>query len=283
MATLPPRPHPDNASTGACRLDGGSSHRATLPAMPKPTEFHEAMARALTGLVPAFQTYDETGSTNDDARALAREGAAHLTTVVADVQTAGRGRRGRSWIARPGDALLASWVIRPTMPVEQWSVLPLIVGVACVEAVRARTGVDAALKWPNDVMVGERKLGGILVEAEPPAFAVAGVGINSAATVFPEDLRTPPTSLAIEGASRLDRADLLAAILRSCADLLGDPEASLARYRGVCATLGRRIRVERAQGNPIEGVARDVDASGALLVDGERVSTGDVVHLSDAG
>ena len=189
------------------------------------------MARALNGLSPSFTTHDETGSTNDDARELARDGAPHLTTVVADRQTAGRGRRGRTWIAQPGEALLASWVVRPAIPVEQWSVLPLIVGVACVEAVRARTKVDCMLKWPNDLMVGERKLGGILVEAEPPRFAVAGVGLNATATDFPDDLRTPPTSLAVEGAMRLDRADLLAAILRAFADRLGDPVDALARYR----------------------------------------------------
>lgn len=245
--------------------------------MPKPTEFHEAFARALAGVVPGGVTLDETGSTNDDARALAREGAPHLTAVVANAQASGRGRRGRAWMAEPGEALLASWVVRPPFPVERWTLVPLLVGVAAAEAVRARARVDATLKWPNDVLVGERKLAGILVEAEPPSFCVAGLGLNVSQTAFPPDL--PATSLALESAVRLDRADLLAAVLRRFDEALREPEGALERYRALCSTLGAAVRVERGGGDPVEGVAERIEPDGALVVAGRRLHAGDVVHL----
>lgn len=245
--------------------------------MPKPTEFHAAFARALRDVSPKAVTLDRTGSTNDDARALGREGAAHLTVVVAQEQTAGRGRLGRTWVAAPGEALLCSWVVRPALPVERWTVLPLLAGLAAVEAVRARTGVEAGLKWPNDLLVRERKLGGILTEAEVPAFAVVGLGLNVSTQRFPEDL--PATSLALEGALRLDRADLLARILANFDASLADVEGALERYRAACVTIGRSVRVERSDGGVVAGVARAVTGAGALDVDGEQVAAGDVHHV----
>lgn len=252
--------------------------------MPKPVEFHEAFARALAGVSPRAVTLDETASTNDDARALAREGAPHGTVVAADAQTAGRGRLGRAWWSRPGEALIASWVVRPALPVEAWTTIPLLAGVAAAEAVRARAKVEVGLKWPNDVTTGgARKLGGILAEAEVPHFVVVGLGVNVSQVAFPAELREIATSLALEGAVRLDRADLLAATLARFDEALADPGAALDRYRALCVTLGRGVRVERPSGEPLEGVARDVDATGALLVEsgGETVAvaSGDVVHL----
>src|SRR5438067_2702099 len=130
--------------------------------MTKEQDFHLAFRRALAGVSPRIVTLDETGSTNDDARALARAGAPHMTVVVADAQSAARGRLGRSWIVDPNQALNASWIVRPDRPVDQWTVIPLLAGVAAVEAVKVRTHVEARLKWPNDVLVGARKLAGIL-------------------------------------------------------------------------------------------------------------------------
>jgi BirA family biotin operon repressor/biotin-[acetyl-CoA-carboxylase] ligase len=245
--------------------------------MPKPTEFHEAMAAALTGISPRAVTLDTTRSTNDDARALARDGALHLTVVTAQHQTGGRGRRDRTWHAEPGKSLLATWVVRPSLPAERWTLLPLLAGVATVEAVRARTRVEAVLKWPNDLMVAERKLGGILAEAEPPAFAIVGLGLNVSQQDWPEGLNA--TSLAREDAVRLDRADLLAEVLRRFDAALGDLEGSMTRYRDLCVTLGRTVRVERTGAPPLEGVATDVDARGALVVDGVAIAAGDVAHV----
>jgi BirA family biotin operon repressor/biotin-[acetyl-CoA-carboxylase] ligase len=251
--------------------------------MPKPTEFHAAMARALEGISPKLVTLDETGSTNDDARALARDGAPHLSVVTADSQTAGRGRLDRTWTAEPGAALLASVVLRPATPVDRWTTIPLCVGVVVAEAVRARTGVPAVLKWPNDVLVDERKLGGILVEAEPPSFAVVGFGINVNQTGFGGDLVAVATSLAMHGAIRLDRADLLATVVARLDDALRDEASTMERYRSLCETIGRRVRIERAAAEPLEGAAREVDPSGALVVDADvgtlSVPAGDVKHL----
>lgn len=250
--------------------------------MPRPSGYLELIERALEGTGARAIVLDECGSTNDEARAHARDGAAHLTVVIADHQTAGRGRLARTWTSEPGTGLLMSVILRPALPVERWTLLPLLTGVAAARAVRHRARVPAALKWPNDLMVGARKLGGILVEAEPPAFAVVGLGVNVSQTAFAPDLEDIATSLAHEDAVRLDRADLLGWTLRYLTEALGDPEGSLDRYRRMSATLGRQVRVQQHDAE-IEGEARDIDARGALLVDTSDgvvvVTAGDVLHV----
>lgn len=258
--------------------------------MPRPTSYAEAIERALAGTAARAILLPECASTNDEARALARDGAEHLTVVVAEHQTAGRGRLARTWTSEPGAGLLMSVILRPTLPVERWTLLPLLTGVAAARAIRHRARVPAALKWPNDLMVETRKLGGILVEAEPPAFAVAGLGINVSQTTFPPELAgtadggfgNSATSLACEESVRLDRADLLGWTLRYLAEALDDPEGSLDRYRRMSATLGRQVRIEQ-QGRDLRGLAQDIDARGALLVQTaggvEIVTAGDVVHI----
>jgi len=252
--------------------------------MPKPHDFHTAFERALFEVSPRAVTLDGTDSTMDDARALARDGAPHLAVVVADFQSAGRGRIGRTWVSPPGLGLHATWIVRPDLPVERWTTVPLLAGVAAAEALRARAQVDATLKWPNDLLVGARKIGGILVEAEPPAFLLVGLGINVSHREFPDELASIATSVALEGGRRLDRADLLAATLKNFDAALDEPDGALRRYRELCGTLGERVRVERVNADPIEGVARDIDERGALLVDdgtpgGTLVASGDVHHL----
>jgi BirA family biotin operon repressor/biotin-[acetyl-CoA-carboxylase] ligase len=250
--------------------------------MPKEQDFHLAFKRALSDVAPRAVTVDETGSTNDDARALARAGAPHMTVVVADTQSAARGRLGRTWVSDPRQALNASWVVRPETGVDSWTVIPLLVGVAAVDAVRDRTDVQAVLKWPNDVFVGPRKLAGILTEAEVPDFVIVGLGMNVLQTSFDAE-RAGATSVAIEGGRRLDRADLLAATLVGFREALGDPAKALDRYRERCATLGQTVRAERASGDPVTGFARAIDDAGALVLetgDGDmRIASGDIVHL----
>lgn len=250
--------------------------------MPKPVEFHAAFARALAGISPHVVTLDVTDSTNDDARALAREDAPHLSVVVANGQRAGRGRLGRAWMSEPGLGLFASWIVRPALPVERWTIIPLLAGVAATDAVRSRTHVEVSLKWPNDLVVAGRKLGGILVEADPPRFCIVGLGANVSHLRFADEIGQIATSIALEGGLRLDRADLLAATLRAFEDALGDPDAAMVRYRERCTTIGQKVRVERSDGTTIEGVARSVAGDGALIVDGAAVQSGDVVHLRPA-
>ena len=178
------------------------------------------------------------------------------SVVVADHQSAGRGRLDRRWEAPPGTALLASCVVR------RHPLLSLAAGVAAAEA----CGGGVRLKWPNDLMLDGRKAGGILVEVLE-AKAVVGIGINLTAA--------PP------GAAMVDqpRDELLERLrLRIAVWSVADSERVLRRWRELSVTLGERVRVE-LPGRVLEGVAQDIDSTGALIVDGEHVSAGDVIHL----
>jgi BirA family biotin operon repressor/biotin-[acetyl-CoA-carboxylase] ligase len=239
-----------------------------------------------------------TGSTNADLLAAAGTGAAEGQVLVAEEQTAGRGRLGRPWSSVPGASLTFSVLLRPVpVPLAQRGWLPLLAGVATATAVRSVAGLDAGLKWPNDVLAGERKLAGILAEQSPDAAAVVigiGLNVNTPADALPPP--TPgglaPTSLLAEGAAA-DRADLLLTLL----DQLGrwytafrsDPDAVrsglLDAYRALCVTLGQAVRVSLPGGRELTGTATDVDADGHLLVAPDpggppvRVSAGDVIHV----
>ncbi|NKZ05716.1 biotin--[acetyl-CoA-carboxylase] ligase [Actinomadura latina] len=271
---------------------------------------HEgALRRALVrdgGLWREVRVVDETGSTNADLAARAKEGAPEGTVLVTELQTAGRGRQGRTWTAPPRSGLTFSMLLRPVVPVPRLGWASLLTGVAVAMAVRRMTAwsqtgdgflgdaadvaVDARLKWPNDVLVGDRKLAGILVEKVEDGIVI-GVGLNVGLRA--EELPVPAaTSLAIEGAPLSDRAPLLRAILREFATwyrewtaLDGDPEASGLRtaYRDLCTTLGREVRVEMPGDQRLVGTARDVDGTGRLLVAGtageSAISAGDVVHV----
>jgi BirA family biotin operon repressor/biotin-[acetyl-CoA-carboxylase] ligase len=175
---------------------------------------------------------------------------------VTDHQSAGRGRLDRRWETPPGTALLASFVVTPH------PLLSLAAGVAAAEA----CGPGARLKWPNDVLIEGRKAGGILVEMSA-AKAIVGVGINLT--------WAPP------GAARVDQSrDVLldALIERLGVWVSATPAAIAQRWRELSDTLGRRVRVELA-GRVLEGVAQDIAEDGSLIVDGERVSAGDVIHV----
>ena len=182
------------------------------------------------------------------------------SVVVADHQTAGRGRLDRRWSSPPNSALLASFVLEPG------PLLSLAAGVAAAEA----CGPEVRLKWPNDLMLRGRKLGGILVEVSGGK-AIAGIGINLTSA--------PP------GAARLDRPrdELLDALREKLSSWASaPPDRILARWRQLSITIGRRVRVEMP-GRTFEGVAQDIADDGSLLVDGERVSAGDVIHLKQPG
>ncbi len=234
-----------------------------------------------------------TGSTNAD---LLSRGGPEGQVLVAESQTAGRGRMGRSWISAPGASLTFSVLLRPTsVPAPRRGWLPLMAGVAVACAVRDVSGVAAVLKWPNDVLAGSRKLAGILAEQSGDA-VVIGIGLNvatpaDALPVSPAGL--PATSLLVEGAA-VAREALLAGILRELerryAAFRDDPDPEraglLTEYRALCATLGRSVRVELPGGGGVlAGVAEDIDADGCLLVAPSSgatpaaVSAGDVIHI----
>ena len=160
-----------------------------------------------------------TASTNTDAVQAARGGAPGGTVYFADAQSAGRGRGGHPWQSASGDGLYVSIVVRPRIGQQRWPLIPLCAGLAAMEAIALTTGLRPDLRWPNDVLLGERKVCGILVEAGSDdagsAFAVAGIGINVHQRDFAGELATPATSLDIESGSWVSRQQLLVCLLES--------------------------------------------------------------------
>ena len=236
----------------------------------------------------------ETGSTNEDVSKLAADGAAEGLVLATEWQTAGRGRQGRAWQTAPTGALTFSVLLRPApVPQQARGWVPLITGIAAVTAVRLVTGVDARLKWPNDVMAGGRKLAGILAEQCGDAIVV-GTGINVLARGALVDAATA-TSLEESGARPGDRNRLLAEILRQLearylawrATGNGDPAATGLReeYLSLCSTVGCPVRVQLPGNRLLAGTATGVDGAGQLLVRPDAtgydvaVSAGDVIHV----
>jgi len=204
---------------------------------------------------------DEVDSTNRLAAEMARAGAPDGTVVGADHQTAGRGRRGRTWESAPGSSLLVSVVRRPVP-----DLVTLAAGLAAARACESVAGIEATLKWPNDIMASDGKLGGILSELVGGA-VVVGLGLNV-------DWHTPLPADAAALGRGVDRGKLLRAWLTA----LDSPGDVLAGYRARCSTIGRRVRVQLPD-ESIEGMAEAISDEGALVVDGRELMAGDVVHL----
>jgi BirA family biotin operon repressor/biotin-[acetyl-CoA-carboxylase] ligase len=243
---------------------------------------------------------DETDSTNRVVLDLARGGEPEGAVVVADHQTAGRGRLGRSWQAPPGASLLVTVLLRPTIAVADAHLVTIAAALAAADACAAVAGVRPVLKWPNDLVVERdgttRKLAGLLAESVVRAGRVDAVALGMGLNVqwpaeLPDDLVPIATALNHEVGHDVDRE----AVLRGWLDCLDDrysrltapggTDALLAAYRVACGTLGRAVRVELA-GETLHGTALDVTREGHLVVDvdGTRrvVTAGDVVHLRPA-
>lgn len=265
-----------------------------------------ALRRAVVtpeALWTSLEVVEATGSTNSDLSALAARGEPEGAVLVAEEQTAGRGRLDRRWSAPARSGLFFSVLLRPgdafgghdPVPVHRWGWLPLLAGVATATALSRAAGVDTALKWPNDLLVTvdgeERKAGGILAERVDDSAVVVGIGLN--VSLKDTELPVPAaTSLALAGAPGTDRDPLLRAVLRSIGDWYGawrleggDPAASRLQqtYAAGCATLGRQVRAELPGGQELSGTAVAVDGDGRLVIagpGGERpVGAADVVHL----
>jgi BirA family biotin operon repressor/biotin-[acetyl-CoA-carboxylase] ligase len=274
----------------------GDGHYTDLE---RPPLREAALRRALLvpdGLWTDVRVVAETGSTNSDVAALARSGADEGLVLVAERQTSGRGRLERVWTSPSRAGITLSVLLRPTgVDITRFGWLPLLAGVAVTEAVRRIAEVDAVLKWPNDLLVDERKLAGILAEVIPPApgsapagsAVVLGIGLNT--TLREHELPRPDaTSLALAGAACTDRDPLLRALLRSLAtwygrwrEAGGDAGASGLRkaYEFHCATLGRDVLVHLPDGSQFGGRADGVDIDGRILVGGQPFAAGDVAHL----
>ena len=203
--------------------------------------------------------------------------------AVADEQTAGRGRHGRTWSARPGAALLASVRLRPSLPAERLHLVTLAGAVAATEAVQEVAGFAPQVKWPNDVVVDDRKLAGILAEADGAGAVVVGMGLNLRADAYPEDLAPVATACDRHASGPVDRDDLLCAWLRAFDSRLDALDGIVAAAIARSATLGRVVRVELAR-ESFTGTATRLTGEGYLVVtreDGDEtvVTAGDVVHL----
>ena len=233
-----------------------------------------------------------TGSTNADVSAAARAGAEEGLVVVAEHQSAGRGRLDRAWTSPPRAGLTFSVLLRPQVPPAALPLLPLLVATAAAAGVEDRAAVEVRLKWPNDLLIGDRKVAGLLAEASGRA-VVVGMGLN--VSTRRDELPGPAaTSLAVEADAPVDRHTVLLAILRAVASAYltwvesgGAAEAVLPGYRARCSTLGRPVRVLLPSGAELAGTAVDVDDGGRLVVEGpggtRAVSAGDVTHVRPAG
>ena len=224
-----------------------------------------------------FATLD---STNRRALDAARDGAPGGLVVVADEQTAGRGRLGRTWEAAAGSSLLVSVLLRragePGRAV-------MAAGVALAGAVEQVAGIPARLKWPNDLVVDDRKLAGLLAEADGDALVV-GAGCNVNWEAFPEDLAATATACNLEAGRPVDRDALLDVFLDRFATALASGDAVVEDYRARLATVGRTVRVEHVRGDDVVGTAVGVTDAGALVVRDAQghdhtVVAADVHHL----
>ncbi|MBQ1125052.1 biotin--[acetyl-CoA-carboxylase] ligase [Streptomyces sp. B15] len=280
-----------------------------------------ALRKALLGegsLWTDLEVVESIGSTNTELASRAREGAsAPGSILVAEEQTAGKGRLDRAWTAPPRSGLFFSMLFRPEPPPERWGWIPLLAGVATAGALARSAGVDTGLKWPNDVLTtgngagapggvgtnqggateggGERKIGGILAERVGTDSVVLGIGLN--VTLREEELPVPTAgSLALAGAQGTDRDPLLRAVLRAVEDWYGrwtaaDGDATagalLDAYAAGCVTLGRTVRASLPGGDELVGEAVAVDGDGRLVIASEQgvqhpVAAGDIVHLRPA-
>ncbi|WP_329137404.1 biotin--[acetyl-CoA-carboxylase] ligase [Streptomyces sp. NBC_00670] len=263
-----------------------------------------ALRRALVrpgSLWSEVEVAQRTGSTNSDLVARAAQGtAAEGAVLVAEEQSAARGRLDRRWTAPARSGLFFSVLLEPAeVPVARWGWLPLLTGVAVATGLSRAAGVDTALKWPNDLLVtvggAERKTGGILAERAGERGVVVGIGIN--VTLRADELPVPTAgSLALAGASGTDRDPLLRAVLRSLEQWYGrwreaggDAAASGLQetYAAGCATLGRTVRADLPGDRSVTGEAVAVDGDGRLVIATEEgvqepVGAGDVIHLRPA-
>ena len=226
--------------------------------------------------------YEKTGSTNTDAARLAKEGALHGTVVIAEEQTAGRGRRGRNWQAPAGSNIYFSMVLRPKFAAERASMLTLVMAMSVVRAVREQCGLEAEIKWPNDIVVNKKKVCGILtemtLEARSIEYVIVGVGINVNQQEFPAELRETATSLTRESGREFSREKLVQKVLEYFeADyeiFLKTEDMSLLMedYNAWLVSRGSTVKVLEPAGEYM-GKSHGINKKGELLVERDDGNT----------
>jgi BirA family biotin operon repressor/biotin-[acetyl-CoA-carboxylase] ligase len=240
--------------------------------------------------------YPSIDSTNRQARILASQGYPEGTVVVADMQTDGRGRRGRSWYSPAGQGIYMSLILRPRIPLKEISRISLMPAVALAETLQEELGLAARIKWPNDILINHKKIAGILSEAitdmDGIEFVVIGMGlnINNPESDFPDDFRTDPTSILTEMKQPASRVRILQSLLAKLEyhyQLLqkGDFAETLAAGRRMSMVIGQKVSLETSQGI-VTGRAVDIDENGFLLVDEgsgvqHTVISGEIEVLAD--
>lgn len=237
--------------------------------------------------------FAETDSTNTQAKTLAASGAPEGTLVIAESQSGGRGRKGRDWFSPLGQGVYLSMILRPRISPVQAPRITLIAGIAAAEMITDLfPGLDVHIKWPNDILLGGRKIAGILTEIssdmDEVGFVVCGIGINVNGRVFPNEIKTIATSLSLETGGTVDRSRLVRGFLEAYEKwydtfLAGRSDLIIARWKTLSKTLGSRVSVD-GPGGRITGIARDLDRDGSLLVEDlfgnvHPVFSGDVAAL----
>lgn len=239
-------------------------------------------------------TFQSIDSTNNCAKAVANIGAAEGVVVIAEEQTAGKGRLGRSWQANPEENLTFSVVLRPKISPEAVNLLPLYVAVAVAQAIERATGLKVECKWPNDLLIGKRKVAGILIEGSIQQgildYVVVGLGINVNQTKFPSDLLQKATSLKLESGQEIDRVQLFRQILTSfessyTTSLRNGFESTIPTWLTRSTMLNKPIVVSQ-QGNIINGVVTGLSKDGGIVLQTngseKTLFAGDVTIVGDA-
>jgi len=274
----------------------GSDIRRQLCCGKESASADPAASESLQSMEFIIHRFESVTSTNDVAARLADEGAPEGTVVVAREQTAGKGRHGRSWSSPAGEGLYLSLVLRPEVPFERVCELAFVTSVAAADAVKLVSGLPARIKWPNDVLLGDRKVCGILIEARRQSAVcglqsvVVGIGMNVNNQEFPPEISQTATSIALErgGSASLEEAEekLLSCLGAWYGKYLREGFAPILReWRILDCTAGREVAVNTADG-VVEGRAVEVDERGDLIVereDGARtcIAAGEV-NLYDA-
>ena len=222
--------------------------------------------------------FSRIDSTNQYAKRIAEEGAPDGTLIIADEQTAGKGRSGRTWVTPPAEAIAFTLLLRPKLSPDRISMVTLVMGLAVTNAVNSLHGVSAGIKWPNDVVIKGRKLCGILTEMSAEVrqvnYIVIGVGINANLTSFPEEIREIATSLKLELGRDINRAELIARVMAEFERLYaefeaqGDLGAVMQEYNELCLNAGSKVRVLDPNGE-YTGTSRGINSMGELLVETE--------------